>query len=126
MGLRINTDQLWIQEGWFKNGRLLRGRLITATNYQYEGWVAEDHKGIGKAVSRFKSGQWYTGDFKHGIGEGYGVEHIMPSGETYEGQYSHDVMHGFGHYSFPNGSKLSGTWVNNLKDGVFQMKSPTG
>ncbi|TNV78281.1 hypothetical protein FGO68_gene13438 [Halteria grandinella] len=104
---------------------MILGRAIQDREYTYEGALDANGLGTGKAISCFKNGQWYSGDFVQGIGQGYGIEYF-PNGERYEGQYHRDKVHGKGTHFYPDGKKITGVWNMDKKNGDFTVETYAG
>ena len=57
----------------------------------------------------YPDGDYYIGDFKHGVKHGNGEYH-WNDGHVYKGQFENDKSNGHGTKTFADGTKKTGKW----------------
>ncbi|KAF4046103.1 MORN repeat [Phytophthora infestans] len=103
-----------------------KGKCTYANGDEYDGDWRDDQR-CGQGVMRYGSSQdVYSGRWEHDRRHGYGIydfhlresfsvaQQLQP--KRYEGQWVHDRKHGTGTLTFFNGTKLVGTWVDDVFD----------
>ncbi len=83
-----------------------------------------DDKYNGNGVFTFREGSTYTGKFVNGNFEGEGVYEWINIGVSYKGGFVLGKFNGNGTISFPDGTKISGTWKND--EGSMTVYLPNG
>ena len=89
---------------------------------KYEGFVL-GFKKQGKGVLYYANGDKYEGDFVNDLPHGKGTllfndpNNKKTKGHVYKGDFVCGKMHGFGVYTYPNGMRYEGGFVNDLRDG---------
>ena len=80
-------------------------------------------KGLLKSLH---DGSEYSGDFKKGKREGYGI-YVYPDGDKYEGEWLDNIHHGKGKYTWAaDGKTTQGMWKHGRKDGEHNVWTPDG
>ena len=69
----------------------LRNRLE-----HYEGNTDEEGRPHGKGKKYYSLGNWYEGEWKHGVREGFGIEYAEDGTKRYEGNWEKDKWYGEG------------------------------
>ncbi len=132
-----------IEKGFWVNGKLSSGELITSIGNVLKGdfyrndkaltvvdgtltyWYGESYKGKlidykfegrGKYYN-YKNILLYEGEYKNSLKDGYGIQYYM-NGDTYEGEWKENLMDGQGILKAA-GHTREGTWKKGLKDGQF-------
>jgi hypothetical protein len=80
-------------------------------------------EGIGKIV--FPDGEVYTGEFKMGQVDGYGVQ-LFHHGRRYEGQWVKGSRHGHGILIFAQDERYTGEFIHGRRHGVGLYLFPDG
>lgn len=119
-----NTRPIWINKekrtaykGQFNNHLKPHGTgvLIKSDGSRYEGFFSNGKlHGYGRYFTI--KGEYFEGDFKHGVASGNGV-FIHPDGNTYIGQWHNDKTDGQGYEIFTDGSKFEGNFRSGKKNG---------
>ncbi|KUF84308.1 Radial spoke head 10 B [Phytophthora nicotianae] len=103
-----------------------KGKCSYANGDEYDGDWRDDQR-CGQGVMRYASSQnMYAGLWENDQRHGYGIyEFHLPDSysgahqrqpKKYEGQWMHDRKHGTGTLTFSNGTKLVGSWVDDVLD----------
>ncbi|POM80499.1 Radial spoke head protein, partial [Phytophthora palmivora] len=106
-----------------------KGKCSYANGDEYDGDWRDDQR-CGQGVMRYANSQdVYAGQWEDDQRQGYGIyeyhvpeaEHYKPSAQRhqpkkYEGQWMHDRKHGRGTLTFSDGTKLVGSWTNDVLD----------
>jgi hypothetical protein len=67
------------------------------------------------------SGDWYQGEFRNGMPNGYGVRHSV-SDASYAGEFRNNQFEGYGIASWENGQRAEGLWRNHqLYQGMITL-----
>ena len=92
--------------------------IVEGSNWLYIGEVNSNDEPHGKGDMRFRSGDHYTGSFKDGYREGYGV-YTFAKGEVlcYEGYYHLGKREGQGVIRYRNGDRFDGWFKEGKKHG---------
>lgn len=123
-GLREGTGEETTPDGdgylgqWLRDMKHGKGRMVLANGDLYAGDFFENKaqgngiyvRGFGKDVIR------YTGEFKAGEQNGYGVE-TYPGGACYKGDFVRNMKCGQGEFMFPDQTKYKGEFKDNLANG---------
>jgi hypothetical protein len=80
----------------------------------------EEYSLNGTGVIKLKDGRTIFGTWQSGLIIG-AVKIIYPSGNTYIGDVIDYIRHGYGEFTFSNGDKYSGTFVNGKIEGFGKM-----
>jgi len=59
----------------------------------------------------------YTGEWKNGKPEGFGVLIDLSNGAVYTGQFANGLFNGDGEYQWADGGRYKGQWKNGLREG---------
>ena len=95
---------------------------IKRDDYYYNGEVDSKNLPHGKGELKTKIST-YTGEFFHGVKHGFGKE-IFASGKTYEGQFKNGYFFDIsGTMIDENGTKVIGSFVNYLPNGICSVDS---
>ncbi|XP_042192089.1 alsin [Callorhinchus milii] len=98
-------------------------RLKEAT---YEGrWLAG--KPHGKGVLKWTDGRMYSGDFKNGLEDGFGVYIVankaLKKNDHYQGHWKEGKMNGYGIYKFATGEVFEGSFQEHMRHGHGLLRS---
>ena len=91
-------------------------RIIKMENNKFDGYGKEYYIRTG-----FNESNYYFGQFKNGLKEGYGIEYselFFSQKEKYEGYFSEDKRNGIGIYILEKEYKYEGEFRNNEKNGI--------
>lgn len=72
----------------------------------------------GRGRIEWDDGNTYEGQWRDGLGDGYGTLVWRAAGTVYSGRWKRWAMHGEGTYRFADGTVLSGRWENNEYKGT--------
>ena len=95
---------------------LLNIKIIKMENNKFDGYGKEYYIRTG-----FNESNYYFGQFKNGLKEGYGIEYselFFSQKEKYEGYFSEDKRNGIGIYILEKEYKYEGEFRNNEKNGI--------
>ncbi|MBQ8289679.1 MAG: hypothetical protein IJY01_02255 [Clostridia bacterium] len=92
--------------------------FIKKSNYTYEGPVNSAGEPEGEGDMRFTSGDRYTGRFKDGVRNGFGI-YYFASGDVYSyaGDYLNGRKEGYGTLVYRNGDRFEGYFKEGKKHG---------
>ena len=91
------------------------GTHTLADGDKYEGeW--QDNRWHGSGTITWKSGGWYTGQFKMGERLGYGTQ-TFANGIKYEGEWQDGVAHGSGTMTWKSGAWYTGQYNMGMRHG---------
>ena len=91
-------------------------KIIKMENNKFDGYGKEYYIRTG-----FNESNYYFGQFKNGLKEGYGIEYselFFSQKEKYEGYFSEDKRNGIGIYILEKEYKYKGEFRNNEKNGI--------
>jgi len=74
-------------------------------------------KKSGKGKYYYLNGDFYDGEWKDDMKEGFGVYHFYAKDSKYQGEWKADKMHGKGTYFYADGSYYQGDWVEDKREG---------
>lgn len=115
----INGD---VFEGKFQDDEAIFGVYKSQSGDTYEGhFVDEKYHGYGCKVSQTE-GWKYEGEWREGVRQGLGKCEFLEGhplhGVVYEGEWYNDNWHGKNTTTYSNGDKYSGSYHDNMKNGV--------
>lgn len=125
--------------GYFINGHIQTGKFYFKDGTVYEGPFDSNWDFHGKGKMTWKSGDTYTGEFRHGEKTGQGVyrwkkggylegyfekfvikkgTRVFDDGSKYEGTFDNDEKyHGKGKYYYTDGCIYDGDWLHGERTG---------
>ena len=82
----------------------------------YDGnWINNKYEGNGKYI--LEDGEYYIGQYKNGLRNGYGILYYKNGNIKYEGDSVNDKAEGNGKGIWKNGVYYIGEWKNGLRNG---------
>lgn len=85
-------------------------------------------KACGYGQYMWRGGSTYTGQFEHGLKNGFGKYRKSKDASTnmYEGEYLKDKKHGFGIFKWSSGNTYMGQYKEDERDGIGKMQWTDG
>ncbi len=136
-----------IEEGFFENNRLIKGKVTSAYDGEYEKWhengivhqrgkfisggkvefigLKIDGKKSGDGTFYFKDGDVYQGNFENNKRNGYGM-FLFANGDKFMGNFKDGLKEGYGTHIWKNGSKYEGDWKDNERTGKGRYEYKVG
>ncbi|CAD8069565.1 unnamed protein product [Paramecium sonneborni] len=126
-GLLFNKIAQTYQYGIFREDNFVWGQqLMVDQKKRY--WIKQgkwvNGKIEGKGIHALFKGEYYQGDLRSDIREGFGIMRYT-TGDEYQGQWKMGQFHGKGLYKYANGDEYEGDYVQDRKEGIgsYQYKN---
>ena len=114
-----------LYSGEFINGKKNGFGILKTEDYIYKGEFYEDLKNGKGKITFNKINDFYEGEFKNNLIEGFGI-YNYENGDIYKGEFKNGKMNGKGLFIWKSGEEYYGNYVNGIKEGYGIYKYKNG